>query len=66
MEDFLEILGNRADSIDEDCHVYIGDLQFAYTGNHLWSVLNNFGGRRLINKNVTREELISYIDEYYT
>jgi len=62
-EDFLEALENASDSLEDGCYIYIGDLQFSYMGNHLWTILNNFGGQRIINENVTREELISYIPE---
>ena len=60
-EDFLEFLENKTDLIDEDCQIYIGSLQFSYMGNKFWTVSNNFGGHKILDENVTREELISYI-----
>ena len=60
-EDFLKILEERSDSEDSDCQIYIGSLQFSYMGNKFWTVSNNFGGHKILDENVTREELLSWI-----
>jgi len=60
-EDFLKTLEEKADSGSLDCQIYIGTLQFSYTGNGFWIVSNNFGGNKTLDENVTKEELFSWM-----